>query len=101
MSNIDLKIRGEQISLIPKGVLNRDEEPKTIKYKNHNISVNLHPNEGSHWDLVISGERLGAKHYFDKYGIEAQSLYLQMYLNKCFDDRIQRESESYCGACCL
>ena len=53
MSNTVLKRIGEQIILTPIGDMIRDEEIKTHQNIDHNIIVSLHPNEGSHWVLVI------------------------------------------------
>ena len=68
MRNIDLLRIGEQISITPIEVIMRDEEMKTIKNIDHNLIVNIQPNEGIHWALVISRDRFGGLYYFDSYG---------------------------------
>ena len=59
ISNIDLMRIEKRISLTQKEVIMRDEEMKTIKNTDHNIIVKIHTNEGTHWVLVISRDRLG------------------------------------------
>ena len=59
MSSFDLMRIGEQMSRTPIEKIMRNEEIKTIKNKDHNIIVNLPPNEVTHWVSVILGDRLG------------------------------------------
>ena len=59
MSNIDTINIGEQICLTPMEFIMRDDEPETSEDKDHKTIVKLDPNQGTHWVLVISKDRLG------------------------------------------
>ena len=64
MSNTDLMRKGEQIILTP-GFMMRYEEINIYRNIDHSIIVNLHPNEGRYWVLVISRDKLGGIKCFD------------------------------------
>ena len=97
MSEIRIKDIGKDISLTPTEIVMRDENPKTIRELNFNIIVNLHPTDGTHWVLVIRrGD--GPTYYFDSFGVENPSLFLEEYVDLVSNERIQQYDESYCGA---
>ena len=100
MSDIRIKDIGKDISLTPIEILMRDENPKTIRKLNFNITVNLHPTDGTHWVLVIRREG-GSVYYFDIFGVEAPPLFLEEYVDLGSNERIQQYYDSYCGAYCL
>ena len=78
----------------------RDEKREMINESNFNIIVNLHPTDGTHWVLVI--RRGGGKvYYFDSFGVEIPTLFLEEYVDLGSNERIQEYDESYCGAYCL
>ena len=69
MSNIRIEDIGKGISLTPIEIVMRDQTPEMIMENNVNIIVNLHPNDGTHWVLVIRREG-GPAYYFDSFGVE-------------------------------
>ena len=86
----------------------RDQTLDNTSELNTNIISNLHPNEGTHWVLVIRREDGPmAKHgqipiyYFDSFGIETPPLFLEEYVDLGSNGRIQQYKESFCGAFCL
>ena len=100
MSDIRIKDIGKDISLTPIEIVMRDDKPEMVNEPNSNIIVNLHPNEGTHWVLVIRREG-GPKYYFDSFGVETPPLFLQEYVDLGSNKKIQQYDESYCGAYCL
>ena len=56
MSNITIEDIGQDISLIPIEIVMRDQKPDSFANPEFNIIVNLHPNDGTHWVLVIRRE---------------------------------------------
>ena len=99
MSDIRIKDIGKDISLTPIEIVLRDDKPEMVKEPNSNIFVNLHPTEGTHWDLVIRRED-GPMYYFDSFGVETPPLFLEEYVDLGSNERIQQYDESYCGAYC-
>ena len=64
LSDIRIRDIGKDISLTPIEMVMRDQTPDNTSEPNVNITVNLHPTDGTHWVLVIRRE--GAqKYYFD------------------------------------
>ena len=107
MSDIRIKDIGKDISLTPIEIVMREETPDNICEAgsliiepNFNITVNLHPTEGTNWVLVIRRE-CGPVYYFDSFGVETPSLFLEEYVDLGSNERIQQYDESYCGAYCL
>ena len=96
MSDIRIKDIGKDISLTPIEIVMTDQNPKTICEPNSNIIVNLHPTDGTHWILVITREG-GPTYYFDSFGVETPSLFLEEYIDLGSNERLQQYDESYCG----
>ena len=95
--NIRIKDISKDISLTPVEIIMRDEKTETIKENNFNIIVNIHPTDGTRWDLVI--RRGGGKvYYFDSFGVETPLLFLEEYVDLGSKERIQEYDESYCGS---
>ena len=100
MSDIRIKDIGKDISLTPIETIMTDEKPEMINETNFNIIANLHPDDGTHWVLVI--RRGGGKvYYFDSFGVETPPLFSEKYVDLGSNQRIQEYDESYCGAYCL
>ena len=78
----------------------RDEKPEMINETNFNITVKLHPTDGTHWVLVIR-RRAGKVYYFDSFCVETPPLFVEEYVDLGSNERIQKYNESYCGAYCL
>ena len=100
MSDIRIKDIGRDISITPIEIVMRDDKPEMVSEPNSNIIVNLHPNEGTHWVLVIRREG-GPTYNFDSFGVENPPLFLEEYVDLGSNERIQQYDESYCGAYCL
>ena len=75
-------------------------KPEMINETNFNIIVNLHPTDGTHLVLVIR-RRAGKVYYFDSFGVDTPTLFLEEYIDVGSNERIQEYNESYCGAYCL
>ena len=97
MSNIRIEDIGKVISLTPIEIIMRVQRPHSVANPEFNIIVNLHPNDGAHWVLVIRREG-GPVYYFDGFGIETPPLFLEEYIVLGSNERIQEYDESYCGA---
>ena len=67
-SNIKIEDIGRNINLIPKKILMRDQKPFSNNDDDFNIIFNLHPTDGTHWDIAIRRES-GKTHYFDYFGV--------------------------------
>ena len=87
ISDIRIKDTGKDISLTPIENVMRDETPdiiretaSPIREPNVNIIVNLHPTEGTHWDLVIR-RKDGPVYYSDSFGVETPPLFLEEYVD--------------------
>ena len=100
MSDIRIKDIGKDISLTPIEIVMRDQTPDNTSEPNVNIIVNLHPTEGTHWVLVIRREG-GPVYYFDSFGVETPTLFLEEYVDLGSNERIQQYDEYYRGAYCL
>ena len=100
LSDIRIRDIGKDISLTPIEMVMGDQTPDNTSEPNVNITVNLHPTDGTHWVLVIRRE--GApKYYFDSFGVETPPIFLEEYVDLGCNERIQPNDESYCGAYCL
>ena len=97
MSDIRIKDIGRDISLTPTEIVMRDENPKSIRELNFNFIVNLHPTDGTHRVLVIRRQD-GPTYYFDSFGVENPSFFLEEHVDLGSNERIQQYDESYCGA---
>ena len=100
MSDIRIKDIGKDISLTPIEIVMRDQTPNNTSDPNFNIIVNLHPTYGTHWVLVI-GRGDGPTYYFDSFGVETPTLFLEEYVDLSSNERMQQYDESYCGAYCF
>ena len=99
MSIIRIEDISKNITIISIEVVMRDQTPLTINDDDFNIIVNLHPTDGTHWVLV---RRRGGKiYYFDSFGVETPSLFIEEYVDLGSKERIQQYDESYCGAYCF
>ena len=110
MSVIRIKDIGKDISLTPIEIVMRDQTPDSIRETappiceagspinepNFIIIVNLHTTGGTHWVLVMRREG-GPVYYFDSFGVETPSLFLEEYVDLGSNERIQQYDESYCG----
>ena len=100
MSNIKIEDKDKDISIIQIEIVMRDQTPDSIKEPNCNITITLHPTDGTHWFLFIRREA-GPVYYFDSFGVETPPLFLKDYVELGSIERIQEYDESYCGAYCL
>ena len=99
-SNIEIDNIGRKISLTPIEIVMRDQTSEIINETNFNIIVNLHPNYGTHWVLVIS--RDGCEdYYFDSFGVETPPIFLEKNIDPGSDESIQKYDEPFCGAFCI
>ena len=69
MSDIVIKDIGTDISLTPIEIVMREQNPDNTSEPNFNIIVNLHPTDGTYWNLVIRRED-GPVYYFDSFAVE-------------------------------
>ena len=92
MNDIRAKDIGKDISLTPIEKVMRDQSPDNTCEPNVNISVNLHPTDGTHWVLVIRREG-GPLYYFDSLGVETLPLFLEEYVDLGSNERIQQYDE--------
>ena len=100
MSDIRIKDIGKDISLTPIEIVMRDDKLDNTSETNFNIIVNLHPTDGTHWVLVIRRED-GPTYYFDSFGVETPTLFLEEHVDLGSNERIQQYDESYCRPYCL
>ena len=78
----------------------RDQTPDNTSEPNVNIFAKLHPTDGTHWVSVI-GREGGPVYYFDSFGVETPSVFLEEFVDLGSSERIQQYDESHCGAYCL
>ena len=88
MSDIRMNDIGKDISLTPIEMVMRDQTPDYIRDPSSNTIVNLHPNECTHWVLVIRREG-GPTYYFDSFGVETPPLFLEEYVDLGSNEKIQ------------
>ena len=100
MSDIRIKDIGKDVSLTPIEIVMTDQTLDNTSEPNVNIIVNLHPTDGTLRVLVIKREG-GPVYYFDSFGVETPTLFLEEYVHLGSNERIQQYDESYCGAFCL
>ena len=94
MSDIRIKDIGKDISLTPIEIVMRDQTLDNTSEPNFNINVNLHPNDGTHWVLVIRREG-GPVYYFDSFGVETPPFFLEENDDLGSNERIQQYDGSY------
>ena len=78
----------------------KDQTQDSFHDNKFNIIVNLHPNNGILWVLVI--RRDGCEiYYFDNLDFETPPLFLEKHIDLGSDEKIQEYEESCCAANCL
>ena len=91
---------GKDINITPIEIIMGDQKPDSIKDPNLNITLNLHPNDGTHCVLVIRREG-GPIYYSDSLGVETPPLVLEGYVDLGSDEKVREYDEIYCGAYCI